>query len=81
MSVKTIERINPRKIYSKRIQVVKKKLPKNYKAVLIQYHPEYNTIAGAALINNVITGRTADIKLTEILEQIASGELKITIHG
>jgi len=44
--------------------------------IITRYYPIYNTIEGGKLIDQVYYGRKADIALTEILEQIASGELK-----
>lgn len=77
MEVKSLKTSNPRKATVSRVQAVKSKLPKNFRQIILANYPEYNTATGAVLINNVVALRTAHIELTEILERIASGELKL----
>lgn len=45
--------------------------------IILQNHPQYNTAEGGELIKSVWQLRKADYRLTEILEQIASGKLKL----
>jgi len=47
------------------------------KEIILQHNPEYNTAEGGELITSVWNKRKADVKLTEILEQIATGKLKL----
>lgn len=75
--VKEIKRVNPGDVYRERVAKAKAKLPKNWRKILLQHYEEYNTVEGAMLINNVYTGRTADVTLTEIIEKIAAGELTL----
>ena len=75
--VKKFERLSPTAAYTARVKAIKSTLPKNYKDILYANHPEYNTHKGSVLVQNVVSLRSADIALTEILEKIASGELKL----
>lgn len=50
---------------------IKKDLPKNVRALIYENFPEYNTATGSNLISNVLAGRTAHSRLTEILKQFA----------
>ncbi|MDO9187146.1 MAG: hypothetical protein Q7W13_14120 [Bacteroidia bacterium] len=50
---------------------IKKDLPKNVRDLIYGSFPEYNTAKGYNLISNVLAGRTAHTKLTEILKQLA----------
>ncbi len=45
--------------------------------IILQHHPKYNTAEGGELIKAVWQKRKADYALTEILEQIANGKLKL----
>lgn len=75
--VKNFKRVSPTTAYTNRVDLIKGKLPKNYKEVLLTNHPEYNNHKGAILVQNVVALRSADVVITEILERIASGELKL----
>lgn len=75
--VKEFKRVSPTAEYTQRVKKIKALLPKNYKEILFANYPEYNTAKGAILIQNVVAQRSADIVVTEILERIASGELKL----
>lgn len=59
-----------------RIKYLKDFLPYNSRNRIIELHPEYNTPEGKNLIKNVFDGRTADYRLLEILEKIASDKQK-----
>lgn len=74
---KELKRVNPRTATVNRVKAIKDKLPSNYRAIILSNYPEYNTAAGYSLISNVITGRTADNTVTEILEKIADGKLHL----
>ena len=54
------------------VKAIKHKLPYNVREIIYKRYPEYNTGVGAYLINNVLTGRTTDLRLTEILKEIAN---------
>ena len=49
---------------------------KDVVAIITVSNDEYNNAQGFQLIQNVWYGRAIDMNLTEILEKIASGELK-----
>ncbi len=55
-----------------RIEAIRPKLPKNYRGIIIAKYPQYDTYQGSFLISNVISGRSTDEELTEILEKIAT---------
>lgn len=55
-----------------RVDALKGRLPRDYKKRLIVLHPEYDSIAGGGLITNVVTKRSLDIVVIEILERIAA---------
>lgn len=50
---------------------IKNDLPHNIKTLIIEKFPEYDTKKGTILIQNVLAGRTADLRLTEILKSYA----------
>ena len=50
---------------------IKNDLPHNVKKLIIEKFPEYDTKKGTILIQNVLAGRTADLRLTEILKAFA----------
>ena len=54
-----------------RIKTIKSKLPRDYRKVVKKMYPEYNTIEGMDLLNNVVALRSTDLRLCEILERIA----------
>lgn len=62
-------RENPRKKCKEEVAAIKNELPKNIRELIYSKFPEYNTAKGATLINNVLAGRTADLKLTDILKE------------
>lgn len=61
-------RENPRKMLVAEVREIKNELPKNIRERIVAKFPEYDTKKGAALINNVLSLRTADARLTEILK-------------
>lgn len=61
-------RENPRTKLTEQVAAIKEELPKNIRELIYKKFPEYNTAKGANLINNVLAGRTADARLTEILK-------------
>lgn len=73
-------RVDPGEVYKKRVAKIREKLPVVYRKIIYQDYPQYNTAKGRKLINNVLDGRSADVNLTEILEKIVSGELKLNKH-
>ena len=62
-------RKSPDQMYKERVISIKDKLPKNFRQIIYDTFPEYNTAKGAILINNVVVGRSPDVRLTEILLQ------------
>ena len=57
---------------------IKKDLPENLRELIYEKFPEYNTSKGVALINNVLSGRSADLRLTEILKSFAFINTQVT---
>lgn len=57
---------------------IKKDLPKNIREQICEKFPEYNTKKGSALINNVLGGYSADLRLTEILKYFAFINTQVT---
>jgi hypothetical protein len=72
-----LQRISPSDAYIQRVKAIKPNLPKNYRAIILSNYPEYNSVKGGVLIQNVVAMRTADVLLTEILEKIAKGDLAL----
>lgn len=63
-------RENPRTKLIEQVKAIKGELPKNIRERIFNKFPEYNTAKGAVLIQNVLAGRTADARLTEILKSL-----------
>lgn len=66
---------SPVQHYKSRVGAIKDILPANWKEIIIKHYPQYNTVQGGVLINNVSLMRASDVKLTEIMERIAKKEL------
>jgi len=64
-------RRSPDCFYKVRVQKIRARLPKNIRSIVCEKHPEYNCLKGIALLNNVLTMKSSDVYLTEILEDIA----------
>jgi hypothetical protein len=64
-------RKSPHDLYYARIKAVREFLPKNWRTILFEEYPEYDTKVGYNFVHNVINMRTADIYLTEKIEQIS----------
>lgn len=70
-------------ILKNRIEVCKKVLPNNWRQQIIVLAPEYDSLKGARLMDNVFKLRSSDLRLTELIEQIAEDsiigvEMKVT---
>jgi hypothetical protein len=50
----------------------------NVKSILLKYYPEYNNFDDAITVLNVWNCQGSDQKLTEILEDIANGKLRLS---
>lgn len=59
-------------ILKNRIKVCKKVLPSNWRQLIIILAPEYDSLKGVRLMDNVFKLRSSDLRLTELIEQIAS---------
>jgi hypothetical protein len=59
-------------ILKSRIKVCKKNLPNNWRQQIIVLAPEYDSLKGARLMDNVFKLRSSDLRLTELIEQIAA---------
>ena len=69
-------------ILKNRIKSCKIFLPNNWRQQIIIIAPEYDSLKGARLMDNVFKLRSSDLKLTELIEQIArkaqeKGNIKI----
>lgn len=69
---------SPSKKCKAEVLKIKKDLPANLRELIFEKFPEYNTAKGYNLISNVLAGRTANSRLTEILKQFAFINTQIT---
>lgn len=60
------------------VEKIKKDLPKNIREQVCEKFPQYNTKHGSTLLNNVLAGRSADLRLTEILKRFAFENTQVT---
>ena len=58
-------------ILKNRVEFCKIFLPNNWRQQIIIIAPEYDSLKGARLMDNVFKLRSSDLKLTELIEQIA----------
>ena len=63
-------------ILKNRVKEYKKNLPNNWRQQIIYHAPEYDSLKGARLMDNVFKLRSSDLRLTELIEQIAA-DLKV----
>lgn len=63
-------------ILKDRIKACKNILPNNWRQQIIILAPEYDSLKGARLMDNVFKLRSSDLKLTELIEQIATNQIK-----
>jgi hypothetical protein len=54
-----------------RVLALRSKLPQNVRALVMEHYPEYDSRKGSTKLNNVLSGASSDLKLTEILESLA----------
>lgn len=57
-------------ILKNRIRICKKLLPNNRRQLVINLAPEYDSLKGARLMDNVFKLRSSDLRLTELIEEI-----------
>lgn len=57
-------------ILKNRIKACKVLLPNNWRQQIINIAPEYDSLRGARLMDNVFKLRSSDLRLTELIEQI-----------
>lgn len=57
-------------ILKSRIKACKNLLPNNWRQQIISIAPEYDSLKGARLMDNVFKLRSSDLRLTELVEQI-----------
>jgi hypothetical protein len=57
-------------ILKNRIKACKNLLPNNWRQQIINIAPEYDSLKGARLMDNVFKLRSSDLRLTELIEQI-----------
>lgn len=62
-------------ILKNRIKVCKKLLPNNWRQLIIKLAPEYDSLKGARLMDNVFKLRSSDLRLTELIEQIVANSM------
>jgi hypothetical protein len=70
-------KISPSHLYKERVARIKDSLPRNYITIILKNYPEYDTAKGYSLIRNVVSLRTSDVKITDILERIEKRELTL----
>jgi hypothetical protein len=61
-------------ILKNRIRLCKKNLPNNWRQQIILLAPEYDSLKGARLMDNVFKLRSSDLRLTELIEDIATSD-------
>lgn len=59
-----------RALLKERVAAVKQRLPKNWRKLVFEKMPEFNTHSGSTLLTNVLAGRSTDYRITAILESI-----------
>ena len=59
-------------ILKNRIKACKNFLPNNWRQQIINIAPEYDSLKGARLMDNVFKLRSSDLRLTELIEQIVN---------
>ena len=57
-----------------RREILKPELPKNWRKLVIEIAPEYDSLDGATLMQNVHQGRSNDDNLLDLWERIISEE-------
>jgi hypothetical protein len=57
-------------ILKSRINACKEFLPNNWRQQIILIAPEFDSLRGARLMDNVFKLRSSDLRLTELIEQI-----------
>lgn len=65
-------------ILKNRIKACKNLLPNNWRQQIIHIAPEYDSLKGARLMDNVFKLRSSDLRLTELIEQIVKS---LTLNG
>ncbi len=60
-------------ILKNRIKTCKEFLPNNWRQQIIIIAPEYDSLKGARLMDNVFKLRSSDLRLTELIEKIVEG--------
>jgi hypothetical protein len=72
---KTIDKTKPGDNLKGRIKAIKDRLPDNWKEILCETMPEYDSLKGANILRNVISGKsTPSVELCEAMEKIAGVE-------
>ncbi|MDZ7898106.1 MAG: hypothetical protein U5N85_08770 [Arcicella sp.] len=61
-------------ILKNRIKACKNFLPSNWRQQIINVAPEYDSLKGARLMDNVFKLRSSDLRLTELIEQIVKSQ-------
>lgn len=59
-------------ILKNRIKICKKLLPNNWRQLVVNLAPEYDSLKGARLMDNVFKLRSSDLRLTELIEEIVT---------
>lgn len=67
----------PTQHYRERVRVIKDKLPRNYRKIIYSHYPELKTEEGKTLIDCTLQLVRTHRQLTEVLEDIAAGKLKL----
>ena len=67
-------------ILKSRVKECKTELPNNWRQQIIIIAPEYDSLKGARLMDNVFKLRSSDLRLTELIELIASNPITKAIE-
>jgi hypothetical protein len=59
-----------------RVATAKNSLPKDWRKILVEKYPEYDSLEMAEFLTRVHSIRTADLAITIILEEIAAQQRK-----
>jgi hypothetical protein len=72
----TIKRVSPSQAAKNRVKAVKKTLPLAWREIFFEHYPQFKEGVLRRRLENVFALNSTDIFITEVLEKIASGEIK-----
>ena len=66
----------PAQIYRDRVKAIKPLLPLSWRDIVFSHNQKYAMGYWRKRLENVFTGKAADVEITELLENIANGKIK-----